>query len=458
MNNHMVHVTTNSTVMPAVPTARSGVIYVVGTTPIQAATKPAPVGKPVVCKTWEEAVEKLGYSDDWATYTACEAIYRFFRVDNVAPVVFCNVLSAEDTTAVAAADIAVSEHAVKLPYEAIASTVVVKASGGGTSYVKGTDYDILYTEDGKLTIELLRGSSAYTAEQINVAYSKVDTEGVTTTSIVEGIQAVDRCITTVGLIPDILIAPGHSAKSDVLALLKMKATVGINSLFGAHALVDSDTTVFADNSSAVIPCYPMLEYDGKVYHCSTVLASTLVAADRNNDNVPCYSPSNQSIKCSRLVDKNGDEVDISLEDANALEAKGIVTALNFVNGWVIWGNYTSAKPVTDDPVQKYIAVSRMVHYVGNQCIRDFWARLDKPMTRVLVDDVVNKCNIMINGMVGKGQLLGGRVEYRNEDNTEDDLINGKVKLRIFLAVPLPITEIEFVIEYDISYVTAALAV
>lgn len=173
--NHGVYVSQQATSVSTPVVAESGVPFVVGLAPVQAADKPAAPGTPVLCTSWSEAVEKLGYSDDWATYTLCEFMYSHFKLFACQPVIFCNVLDiATAKEASAATDVAVTEHKVKLPIAAINdSTLVIKPAGGtGSAYVSGTDYNAYYSGE-HLVVELLSTGSAYDAEQVNIAYNKV---------------------------------------------------------------------------------------------------------------------------------------------------------------------------------------------------------------------------------------------------------------------------------------------
>ena len=45
--------------------AKVGIPFVVGTAPVQSATKPAKSNTPVLATSWDEVVEKLGFSYDW---------------------------------------------------------------------------------------------------------------------------------------------------------------------------------------------------------------------------------------------------------------------------------------------------------------------------------------------------------------------------------------------------------
>lgn len=97
----------------------------------------------------------------------------------------CNVLDAADMKeAVAASDVALTDHKAKLSIAAIddENLVVKPAGGAGEAYVKDTDYSTYY--DGEfLVIEVLSDGKAYAAEQVNVAYNKVKPDSVDDTAV-----------------------------------------------------------------------------------------------------------------------------------------------------------------------------------------------------------------------------------------------------------------------------------
>ena len=77
---HGVYVREQKTSVSTPVVAESGVPFVVGTAPVHSAESPAALFTPVLCTDWEDAVKKLGYSDDWKTYTICEAMYSHFKL------------------------------------------------------------------------------------------------------------------------------------------------------------------------------------------------------------------------------------------------------------------------------------------------------------------------------------------------------------------------------------------
>ena len=212
MANHGVSVSEQTTSVSTPVVADSGVPFVVGAAPVHSAAAPGAPGLPVLCTSWAEAVEKLGYSEDWGSYPLCEFMYSHFQLFGCQPMIACNVLDIADMKdSEAASDVAVADHKAKLPIAAIDDeNLVVKAAGGsGEPYVKDTDYSTYY--DGEfLVIEALPDGGAYDAQQLNVAYNKVTPDAVDDNTVAAGMESIEQCLTVLGIVPDLICAPGHS--------------------------------------------------------------------------------------------------------------------------------------------------------------------------------------------------------------------------------------------------------
>lgn len=469
---HGVYVSQKGTSVGTPVVAECGIPFFIGSAPVQSAAAPAKAGVPVLCTSWAEAVDKLGYSDDWKKYTLCEAMYSHFKLFGCQPAIFCSVLDlATMTTAVAAADVAVTDHKVKLPIEAVNdATLVVKATGGaGDAYVKDTDYATYY--DGEtLVIEALSDGACYGADKLNVAYKAVNDGAVTAAKVAVGLESIENCMTMFGIVPDLICAPGFSQDTAVAAVMATKAAA-TNGMFAGKALIDIDTGAGgAKTYDAAIPakaaaniahaeqviCWPMLPLGDKKFHMSTQLAGLMAQVDTSNGGTPFESPSNKLFQADGLCLEDGTEVILTLEQANILNANGIVTALNFMGGWKCWGNYTACYPASTDVKDYFIPVSRMFGWVGNTLIKTFWDRLDRPMNRLLIDTIVDSANIWLAGLVGSVYLLGARVEFSEAENPTSNLMAGIIKLHIYMTPPSPAQEIDFVLEYDADYVASAL--
>ncbi len=267
-----------------------------------------------------------------------------------------------------------------------------------------------------------------------------------------------------------IVAPGWSDKSNVAAVMTAKADA-INTVFtGAKALIDADTNTvrhYADvpawkktqnmNSKAEILCWPMFGLGDRAFHASVHAAGLMGKTDSDNGGCPAESPSNKTLQIDRAMLADGTTVLLDLAQANYLNSNGIVTALNFIGSYVLWGDETACFPADTDVKNYFISVSRMFGWVARSVILTYWSKIDKKMTRRLIDSIVDSVNIWLNGLVSEEKLLGARVEFLDEENSTTALMAGKAVFHIYMTPASPMRECEFVLEYDADYVTAALS-
>jgi len=285
------------------------------------------------------------------------------------------------------------------------------------------------------------------------------------------VEAIELCMGMTGIVPDIICAPGFSCEPDVAAVMATKAA-GINGMFVAKALIDVSTATVggADSYSKVVAlkaannftdenqilCWPMLKLGDKQFHMSTQLAGLIATVDSGNGGHPYESPSNKPFMCDSVVLKDGADVILTLAQANVLNAGGVLTALGFLGEIVSWGNYTACYPENADVKDCVIPISRMFDWIGKSEVYTFWSRIDKPMSRRLLDSVLDTVNIWLNGLVGAGYLLGARAEFREDENPLSDLAAGIVRIHNFITPPGPAQEIDFIMEYSVDYAMAAM--
>ena len=479
-----VHVFEKATSVQTPKVATVGIPFVVGTAPVQSAAKPAKSNVPVLVTSWDEAVEKLGFSYDWESYTLCEFMYSHLQLFGAQPVIFCNILDPEAMKkAVEAKDYDVTDHKATLPIGAVAGSIKVKA----TVDVEGTpteqelkadeDYSILYDRDDTDTyvciVELLEDGSAYDAETVNIAYNEANPTTATVADVVDGVAQVDACLTAVGLVPDLIAAPGWSHNTVVAAVMATKAAA-INGLFKGKAVIDADSgedgvteysqlSGYKNKNNFVdvdqIICWPMVQLGDYRFHLSTQICGLMATVDAGNRGIPYESPSNKNLKMDACVLADGTPVNLTWNQVDLIAGSwGVVTAVNFLDsGWVAKGNYTACYPGNTDVKDQFIPVSRMFDFIGNTLIRTFWSKLDKPMTPALRDSILQTCNIWLGGLTGGGYLYGARAEMLAEENPLTSLLDGIITLHIYNAPPVPAQEIDFILEYDVSYMETALA-
>lgn len=460
-------------------TADSSIHFIVGTAPAHMVG--GKVNEPVYVSSYPEAVEAMGYSEDWKKYDICEEVYASFKLYQNGPVVIVNVLDPKKhLTGETTAEMTLAGGIADLPLEALADTVVVKGYDGEDAltedYERGVDYDLLYT-DGVLRLERIAGGKITSdTERLNVKYNSVDPTKVTKADIIggydvntkksSGFELVDSVFPKFRVIPTIFLAPNFSSDSEVAAVMAAKAE-NINGLFTGKALIDVDTTEATTYTEAVewknennitqpsqLLMWPLYTLGGKVYHASVHQAGLMAKTDAAEDlgkGTPCESASNKSMQIDGMVLADGTEVLLDLTKANYLNANGIITAINFIGGFVSWGNETACFPANTDVTDYFYNVSRMFSWVGNSVILSVWSKVDRRLNRRLIESVVDSLNIWLNGLMADEIILGGRIEFLEEENTETDLMAGKARFHIYLTPSSPAKELDFVLEYDVSY-------
>ncbi len=96
----------------------------------------------------------------------------------------------------------------------------------------------------------------------------------------------------------------------------------------------------------------------------------------------------------------------------------------------------------------------MFNWVEAQFILSFWQKVDGPITRRLVESIVDSFNDRLNGLTAQEAILGGRIEFRKVDNPVSNLLDGKIKFKTYLTPPPPAEEISNDFELDPDYFTS----
>lgn len=163
--------------------------------------------------------------------------------------------------------------------------------------------------------------------------------------------------------------------------------------------------------------------------------------DAANKDIPYVSPSNKSLQIDGACTVDGDEIFLGIDSAAYLNGQGIVTALNFIGGWRLYGNRTGAYPSSTYPKDAFINIRRMFNWVGNTLVTTFWSKIDDATNKRSIRSVVNSANIWFNGLTAIGALLGGRVEFRSDENAKTDLLDGIVKFHVYMVCRLRLVKL-----------------
>lgn len=461
-----------------VPTSLRGMvsaknpILVVGTAPINMGDI-TNVNRAQLVTSAEEAMKYFGGTSD-LSFTISEVLDACLNLYNVKPIVAINVLDpAKHKTEKTKSAIVVTENKVTLEESGIIlSTLTVKIASQQEALPQDK-YNAYFNNSGKVIIEIIGEG----IPQIDVEYSFLDISKVTKSDILGGIdpntlekqgfECIDEVFNKYSMIPGLIIAPGFSHEPEVKAIIEAKAS-SINSKYGAMGIIDlPEETQYGDAilkkkelnivDEDLILCYGKGKLGDKIYHMSTLAAGSMSSIDAGNDGVPYESPSNKNLKVNALVIKTNEGYkEILLDEeqqANLLNENGIVTAIRRSNGFVLWGNRTSAYQPggSTDPKDIWIPGKRMFKYVSNAIIMNTAQDVDKPMTYSRAELIQNTVNVYLAGLVSAQKLLGGRIEFLREENPLGDMLEGKFKWHIYIGAVLPGESLHFILEYDPSY-------
>ena len=278
-----------------------------------------------------------------------------------------------------------------------------------------------------------------------------------------GLETLNQVFPLYGLVPGLILAPGWSHKPEVASVMVAKAG-NINSHFQAMVIADApadtikkytDVPTWKNNynytDTQEVVCWPMVRNGDDIFHMSVHILGVIAQTDSDNGDIPYVSPSNKSMQITGTCLDDGTEVVLGPDEANYLNGQGVVTALNFIGGWKAWGNRTACYPSNTDPKDAFISIRRMFNWHAQTFIQTYWAKVDQPINKRLIQTVIDSENIRLNGLVAQGVLLGARVEFREDENPTTNLLDGIIKFHTYFTPPTPARVIENVIEYDPSY-------
>ncbi len=449
----------------------SGIPIYFGCAPVH--TAQGYTGKVLLARSLGEAKAALGYSDAWRDsagpkWSLCEAMYAHFVLFGASPAIFYNLFDpATHKTSVAAESVAVTDHAAKLPIDVVS---VNSVKNGNTPLAKDTDYSVFY--DGEYcVIELIKTGEGYSSQSLTVDYDSASVSSVESADVTAALERIVDCKTALGVVPDLICAPGYSDAPTVAGVMAAKAAL-IGNLYRAKAVCDIPTSVGeiaglkaykeenGYDDSNVIPCWLDYRIGDRIFHMSTLACGMMASLDAENG-CPSESPSNIEIPGGATGIDGGDSVFVekilTIDEADIVSVgAGVVSAINF-DGWRLWGNYMGCFPGETDVAKKFICTSRMQDFLCNMFINAFFSRVDRKLTRALIDSVVNEYNAWLNGLTTDGHLYGGEVSYVDGNNSTDDLLAGRFRLNARSASPVPAEQINMDAQYDVDILVAALS-
>lgn len=446
-------------------------VVIVGTAPINMGDIKS-VNKVELIQNAKDAVAKFGTSNYIEGFNITEAIYVALNVFGVTPIVCINVLDpAKHKTEETFDSVAVIDKKVTFDHVGILLDTLQVKNGDTSAPVE--DFVAHFEENGKLTIELKEEITA-----IEGQYSYLDPSKVKDTDIIgsidpstmksTGLECLKDLFTKYSMIPSYVITPGYNS-NELRAVLDTKASL-VGNKWKAMTIVDlPETTKYGEAitykkennwiDEDQIVCFGKVRFGGRYYNQSTFAAFLSATVDKANDGIPYESPSNKNIKAEGISWKNGgnyEELSLSEEEANLLNENGICTIITRSNGTVFWGNRTSVfQPGGNtDPKDMWIPAKRMFKYLANIIMLNNEQEVDKPMTVSKIEAIKMNINRFLSSLVAQEKLLGASVDFVEENNSTQNLVNGILTWNINLGIVLPGETLKFVLEYDDEYLAA----
>lgn len=448
----------------------SAVAAIFGTAPIHLASDPYSVtNTPVLIHDMEDAQEKLGYSEDFATYTLCQSMYMRLKKYKVGPVVFVNVLDPNvHRETIEETELQIEDRKVLLKVQGVLlDTICIKSEDGGTIYTPKQDYVASFDIDGTVIVSL-PSDSAITGATAKIGYTKLRPDKVTYKDVIGGYDAETRkrtgisCVSYIynrtQCVPSHLLAPGWSQNPVVAAVLAQSAA-NISDLFRAIAVIDIDSAQVKDINDLEIYktehglddeysllCYPMVLVGGKRLSMSAVEDVAIALRDEQYDG-PYVSPSNQNIDIDGLCLSDGEIIEYDMREANKINGQGIATMF-CMGTWRTWGNEMGCYPRNSDVKDRYINVRRIFNYRDVVFKITFFDKVDDLTNKNQIDNIVNEENKALTTLATEGKIAGGSMSFNAAENPMENVLNGDITFERTLSPFTPMKVIKTVTSFD----------
>lgn len=429
----------------------------------------AKVNTPMLLTDFTQAVKAVGYTDDWANYDLCEAIYAHFVLRQAGPIVVINVFDPEknketkDVTATAVNNQAVLGDMGGV----ILDSFTVDGKERGADYTLSYDYMTERVTLKGVSKGVLDGALSIHYEEVTPGIQAADVIGATDGEGTDtGVYLIRRVYQETGKIPSRLLCPGTSHMETV-----HEAMAAVCNQIGGHfdvfMLTDlpgkdeggsakaSETVAWKaanfynrDNEKTFWPRWS--GNDGRLYHLSVLCAASLQTLENDAGGVPYQTASNTKIPIGgRPYYGEGETLALDEQMANETLLQYGVTSCAYHGGsWVLWGSHcASYEPGNANALNLYDSTLMMMYYLAN----DFQVRradeIDKVASVNRIKQIVSEEQATLDALVSIGALLYGKAYFVLNEESRGDMLTGDFALRWEITQSLSIKSITGTVQH-----------
>lgn len=506
---HGVYVEERSGSPASINSADSAIPFVVGTASGVGANGNLPVNEPKLISSFNEYQATFGYVGareatsntkvKGFVFSLDEFAKAYFSLYNAKPAIIVNVLDpTNNSNKTSGTRVSTglkfdtrTGRAVFDDYQAIASSIVISTPGAEgedpiTFSVANGDLLLIHENGGYYLQSTLNSSNLFkvdTSKTYSVTYSIVISSAITSAEIIgsynsttgkrTGLELIKEVFPRFRVIPSLIVVPKY-CQINAVAIKMQTLANGISDLFKAVALIDlpagsvtvGGSTIAGPAEYTSVPTFkaqstlddrqailtwPCVNYSGELYGGSSHLAGIIAETDAAHDGVPFVSPSNKRIYCSGLCDSNGAGIWLDATQANYLNSQGVNTTQNWLTAWKYWGNSTACYPENNTVKDYFIPIRRMFGWISNSLVINYFSEIDSATTRRKIESIIDRANIWFNSLKAGGYIVGGRVEFNSDENPLEDMAAGHYRFHAYATPPSPLQAMDWIIEYDISY-------
>lgn len=434
------------------------------------------INNPVKLFNLPNAQQTVGYSENWESFSLCEAINAHFNnvQGNIGPIYVINVLDP---------DVHRKEEpiTVNLAFSngraTIKSDTIILDTLALEGKMEGVDYAVDYNYTKGIVIINSMDAANKIAGSVAASYNEVDADMVTADDIIGGVTAngeysglgaLQLLYQEKYVVCNLLAAPGWSERPEVYNAL-MVAAAQINGHWDAFVcadiplndgLVDIDTIAkalnwkkdngFTNERSKVF--WPMAKgTDGNIYHLSTLAVVEFMRADYSHDSVPMETCGNKTIPiAAQYFGANSKNRGFDQVTSKELTSNGISTCVFWGGNWVLWGDHTAGYTygADIDPRCIFDVSMRMLFHITNSFQREWGTVIDEPFTKQLRDRIINREQEKLDALVAMGALIGEpSVLFLESNNSTTDMMNGDFRWDIPVTPTPPLKSATVYVAY-----------